>query len=210
MGQFLLRIGFFAAAAGSGFEEAGFVNDARKVLDNTGAGEFLGLGDAHEGDVGAFEKLFHVLGIAAGVFFVIFFFFVDFDGTDGAESALVAEDKIDSFVLDETVGFVATLGADFVAEEGIKADARDDIEFLTKKFIEKLETLTFGANHEMLAGAIAATLHGFALATTNGDTSERGDQKERQRRKRGAGKIDFVRCEKVFDLHRRKLLKGKS
>lgn len=205
LGQFLLRIGLFAAAAGSGFEEAGFVNDARKVFNNTGASEFLGFGDANKGNVGAFEELFHVFGVAAGVFFVIFFFFVDFDGADGAKGALVAEDEIDGFVLDETVGFVAALGADFVAEERIKADAGDDIKFLAKKFIEKLETLTFGANHEMLAGAIAATLHGFALATTNGDASERGDQKERQRRKRGAGKIDFVRCEKVFDLHRRKL-----
>ena len=125
----------FLATARGGLEEAGFVNDTRKVVDDALTGEFLGFGDADEGDVGAAEEFFHVLGVAAGVVFVVFFLVVDFDGADGAEGTLVAEDEIDGFVFDEAMSFVTTLGADFVAEEGIKADARDDVEFLSEEFV---------------------------------------------------------------------------
>ena len=126
---------FLATTARGGFDFAGFVDDARELFDNQVIAEALGAGNENEGDVGAAEEFFHVLGVAAGVVFVVFFLVVDFDGADGTERTFVAEDEIDGFVFDEAMGFVTTLGADFVAEEGIKADARDDVEFLAEEFV---------------------------------------------------------------------------
>lgn len=85
--------------------------------------------------MGALEEFFHVFRVAAGVFFVVSFFVVDFDGADGAESALVAKDKVDGFVFDKAISFVAALRANLVAKERIKADARDDIELLTEEVV---------------------------------------------------------------------------
>lgn len=41
-----------------------------------------------------------------------------------------------------------------------------------------MEAKLFGADHEMLAGAIATMIHGFAVAATGGDAGENRDQKE--------------------------------
>lgn len=192
---------FLFAAAGGGFEETGFVDDAREVIDDALAGEFLGLSDADEGDVGAAEEFFHVLRVAAGVFLVVFFLVVDFDGTDGAEGSFITEDKVDGFVFDETVGFVAALGADLVTEEGIEADAGDDVEFLAEEFVQELETLTFDANHKVFAGAITAAVHSFAVAAAGGDADKRRDEKEKHGSEYCAGEVDFVGGEEFFDLH---------
>lgn len=120
--------------AGGGFEEAGFVNDAGKIVDNAAAGESLGVSDADEGDVSTLEELFHVFRVATGVVLVVFAV-VDLDGTDGAESAFIAKDEIDGFVFDKEGSGIAVARADFVAEEGGEADTGDYIEFLTKKLI---------------------------------------------------------------------------
>lgn len=128
--------------------------------------------------MGAAEEFFHVVRIAARVFGIVLDAFFELDRADGAKTAFVAKDEIDGFVINEAVGGVAVLGADFVAEEGRKADAGDDVEFLSEKIIEHLETLTFGANHEMLAGAVFEAIHSFSLATTGGYSDEYGHEKE--------------------------------
>ncbi len=85
--------------------------------------------------MGAAKELFHILRIAAGVFFVVFLFVIKLNGTDRAESAFVAKDKVDGLVFDKAISLVTTLGANFVAEERIKADARDNIEFLAEEVV---------------------------------------------------------------------------
>lgn len=152
----------------------------------------MGLSDANEGDVGATEEFLHIFRVAARVFLVVFFLVIDFDGTNRAEGAFVTEDEVDGFVFDKTIGLVAALSTNFVAKQGIEANSRNDVEFLSKKLIQELEALTFGANHEMFARAVAAALHGFTIATTSGDASENGDKKKQQRSNGRAGKIDLV------------------
>ena len=51
----------------------------------------------------------------------------------------------------------------------------------------------------MLAGAVAAAIHGVAGAATNADAGEDGDQKERQRRENGDGDENLVGAEIFFD-----------
>ena len=128
--------------------------------------------------MGAAEEFFHVVWVAARVFGIVLDAFFELDRADGAKATFVAKNKIDGFVVDETVGGIAVLGADFVAEEGRKADAGDDVEFLSKKVVEHLEALTFGANHEMFAGAIFEAIHSFSLATAGGYSDEYGHEKE--------------------------------
>ena len=38
-----------------------------------------------------------------------------------------------------------------------------------------MEAKLFGADHEMLAGAIATVIHSFAVAATGGDAGKNGD-----------------------------------
>jgi len=166
------------AATRGGFEFAGFVNDAGELFDDFFFGKTLSAFDIDEGDVGATEEFFHVAGVTAGVVGVAMDVVFEFDGTDRTQGVLVAEYEIDGFVIDETVGGVAVLSADFVAEEGREVDIRDDVEFFAEKMIKHLETLFFGANHEMLAGAILEVVDGLTLAATSGDADEDGDQKE--------------------------------
>lgn len=122
--------------------------------------------------MGTTEELFHVLGITTEALVITVGTVFDFDGADGAQGAFIAEDKIDIFMVDEAVSFVAVLGADFVAEEGIEADLRENIETLTKNIIEELETASFYANHEVFFGAIAATIDSFKPTTASGDADQ--------------------------------------
>lgn len=152
----------------------------------------MGFVDADEGNVGAAEELFHIFRVVARGF-VFVGAVVELDGADGAQGTFVTEDEIDGFVVDEAIGFVAILEADFMTEKGRKVDARDDVEFLAKKFVEELETLFFDANHEVLARAVATAVHDFAIAATGGNSSENRDQKQRQGRDDGDGDINPIR-----------------
>lgn len=152
-------------------EETGFVDDAREFFDDSFAVEFAGFGDADEGEVGALEEFFHVLGVAAEGMVGVFAF-VEFDGANGAQSALIAEDKVDGFVFDEAIGLIAVLAADFVVEQGREADLGNNIESLSKNVVKQLETLAFGANHEVLLGAITAVRHCFGAALAGVDAGQ--------------------------------------
>lgn len=195
--------GLFAASAGERFHGAGFVNNPREFVDDAAAGEFLRVFDVNKGDAGAFEELFHVFGVGArgfvGFGFGGFGGVFEFDGADGTEGAFVTEDEIDGFVFDETISGAAVLEADFVAEEGGKVDAGDDIEALTEEVVQELKTGFFGADHEVFAGAIAAAVHGVAGAATDADAGENRHQKERQRREGGDGDEDLIGAEIFFD-----------
>lgn len=57
-----------------------------------------------------------------------------------------------------------------------------------------METVFFGADHEMFAGAVAATIHGVAGAAADSDAGENRDQKECRSREYGDGDEDFVRA----------------
>lgn len=172
------RCGFFLAAAGSRLDFAGFVNDAGELFDNTFTGEFLWFFEINERDVGATEEFFHVLRVAAGVIVIGFCAIFEFDGADGAQGTFVAEDEVDGLVLDETVGGVAILEADFVAEERRKVDAGDNVEFFAEEVVEHLKALLLGADHEVLARAVAAAIHGFFVAAAGSNAGEDGDQKQ--------------------------------
>ncbi len=157
---------------------AGFVDDAGELFDEAFFGEALSFFEVDEGDVGAFEEFFHIVRVAAGVFGIVFDAIFEFDSADGAEGTLVAEDEIDGFVVDETVGGVTVLSADFVTEEGTETDVWDDVKFFAKEVVEHLEALFFGANHEMFAGAIFEAIDGVALATASGNADEDRHQKQ--------------------------------
>ncbi len=85
--------------------------------------------------MGATKKFFHIFGVATGVVLIVLFLVIDFNGTDWTESTFIAKNEVDGFVLDKTVSFVTTLGANFVAKKGIETNARNDIELLTEKLI---------------------------------------------------------------------------
>lgn len=138
----------------------------------------LGFGEVDEGNVGAAEEFFHIVGVAARVFFVILDAIFELDCADGAEGLLIAEDEIDTFAINEAVGGVAILDADFVAEEGTEADFGDDVEFLAEEVVKNLETLFRIADHEVFAGAIFEAVHSFALAAASSDADENRDQKQ--------------------------------
>lgn len=153
-------------------EFAGFVDDAGEFVDHALATERTRVGDANEGQMGALEEFFHVFGAAAGVVLAAGVgTFVDFDGADGAKSAFVAENEIDGVVLDKTISFVAVLATDFVTEEGGNFDARDDIESLAENVVQKLETVLFGANHELFLWPVTTAIHGVAAVIGGGNAS---------------------------------------
>ena len=85
--------------------------------------------------MGATKKFFHIFGVTTGVVLIVLFLVIDFNSTDWTESAFITKNKIDGFVLDKTVSFVTTLGANFVTKEGVEANTRNDIELLTEKLI---------------------------------------------------------------------------
>lgn len=175
-----VSFGFLAAASRKGLHGAGFVDDAGELVDDAGAGEFGGVFDVDEGDAGAFEELSHVFGAGAGGFVGFFgLFILEFDGTDGAEGALITEDEVDGFVFDEAVGGAAVLETDLMAEEGREGDAGDDVEALAEEVVQELEAGFFGADHEMFAGAVATAVDGVAGAAADADTGEDRHQKER-------------------------------
>jgi len=105
----------------------------------------------------------------------------EFNGADGAKGTFVAEDEVNGFVVDEAVGGVAILDADFVTEKGREVNVGDDVKLFAEEVIKHLETLFFGANHKMFAGAIFKVLDGVALTTASGDADEDGDQEEQKR-----------------------------
>lgn len=72
-------------------------------------------------------------------------------------------------MIDKTVGFIAILRANLVAEEGVEADLGQNIEFFTKNVVEELETGLLNADHEVFFGAIAATVDSFDPVAASGD-----------------------------------------
>lgn len=125
--------------------------------------EFGGFFDADEGETGTAEEFFHILRVAADIVFGLGAV-VEFDGADGAKGAFVAEDEVNGFIFDKTVGFVAVLAADFVAEKGGKTDVGDDVETLAENVVEELEAVFLAADHELFAGAIMEAVNGVAAA----------------------------------------------
>lgn len=66
-------------------EFAGFIDDARKFVDDTLTAKGARVSNADEGEMGAFEEFFHVFGAATrGTFVIGAGAFVDFDGADRA------------------------------------------------------------------------------------------------------------------------------
>lgn len=125
--------------------------------------EFGGFFDANERETGTAEEFFHILRVAADIVFGLGAV-VEFDGADGAKGAFVAEDEVNGFIFDKTVGFVAVLAADFVAEKGGKTDVGDDVETLAENVVEELEAVFLAADHELFAGAIMEAVNGVAAA----------------------------------------------
>lgn len=140
--------------------------------------KFFRVGDADEGKVGTTENFFHIFRVAAEVRSGRFGAVVEFDGADGAQGALIAKDKIDGFMIDEFIGFLAILAADFVAEEGGKVDVRDDIEALAKDVIQELKTMSLGTTHELFFGTIAAAFNGAPVAIGGFDAGKDGDHQK--------------------------------
>lgn len=103
--------------------------EAGELVDEFFFGEMLSFLDVDEGDVGALEEFFHVAGVAAWLVLVVADTVFKLDGAEGAKRAFITEDEVDGFVVNEAVGGVAVLGADFVAEEGREANFGDDVEF---------------------------------------------------------------------------------
>jgi len=142
--------------------------------------------------VSAAEEFFHIARVAAGVVDIAMNAIFEFDGADGAKGAFVAKNEIDGFVVDEAVGGVAILDANFVTEEGGEVNVGDDVKLFAEEVIKHLEALFFGANHEMLAGAIFKVLDGVALTAASGDADEDGDQKEQKRGDDGHSDINPI------------------
>lgn len=153
---------FFAVFAGVTADAAGFVDFFGEFVDQIGTVECFGFGKINEREMGGFEEFLEVLwgdveGVTRGLFDGFFGGIGEFDGTDGTEGTLIAEDEVDGFVLDEAFGGLAVLGADFVVKECGDFDLGNDVEFFTKEFDEELETEFFGAFHKAFAGTVAGT-----------------------------------------------------
>lgn len=58
-----------------------------------------------------------------------------------------------------------------MTKESRDGNARDNIESLAKNVVQELETMFFGADHELLLGTIAATVHSIAAVIGGGDAS---------------------------------------
>lgn len=98
-------------------EFAGFVDDAREFVDDVLAVDRARIGNADEGKVSAAEEFLHIFGVAAGGFVGITMgAVVDLNGADGAHSGFITENEVNVFVFDKTIGFIAILGADLMAQ----------------------------------------------------------------------------------------------
>lgn len=89
--------------------------------------------------MGRFEELFEVLGgdvegVTRGFFDRFVGWVGEFDGANGAEGTFIAEDEINGFIFDKTLGGLAVLRANFMIEESGDFNLGDDIEFFAKKF----------------------------------------------------------------------------
>lgn len=84
--------------------------------------------------MGAAEEFFHVFWIGAwrAVFDRAV---IEFDGANRPEGSFIAKNKVDNFIIDETISFFAILTADAVIKQGFEADARDNVEFLAKNVV---------------------------------------------------------------------------
>ena len=100
------------------FKDASFVDNAGEFVYDVLAGEILGFGKVDEGDVSALEEALDVLGVVArsfdGGFGGFEVFLINLDGTNGAQSAFIAEDEVDDFVFNELIGGMAILSADLM------------------------------------------------------------------------------------------------
>lgn len=119
----------------------------------------------------AAEEFFHVFRIATGGA-IRGGAIIDFDSTNWAQGLFVTKDEVDGFVIDITVSSVGVLTADFMVEEGGDADTRNDVKTLTEDFVEKLETMFFGANHQLFFRTIVVTSDGFSTTTFRDNTGD--------------------------------------
>lgn len=154
--------------------------------------------------MGGLEEFFEVFGgdverIAGFGAFVAWL--GEFDGANWAQGVLITEDEIDVFVLDEALGGLAILGADFVIEERRNFDPWDDVKFLAKKFDQELKTKFFGAFHETFAGAIAGAGFEAAAALTDADAGEDGHEKQRDNSDDRGREIDLVGTKQFLNVY---------
>ncbi len=84
--------------------------------------------------MGTAEEFFHVFRIATwgmvGIGSII-----DFNGADRAQGTFITKDKVDCFIFDVTICFVAILVTNFMTQKGGKADVGDNVEFLTEDVV---------------------------------------------------------------------------
>lgn len=66
--------------------------------------------------MGAAKEFFHFPWVTTNAIVSGFAPIIKFDGTDGAQSAFVAKNEVNSFVLDVAIGFVAVLVTDFMTK----------------------------------------------------------------------------------------------
>lgn len=95
-------------------EDTGFIDDTGEFFDDSLTVELARLGDTNKGKMCALEELFHVLRVATEGMVGFVAAVIKFDGADGAQGALITKDKINSFILNEAIGFVAILATDFM------------------------------------------------------------------------------------------------
>ena len=120
-------------------DTAGFVNFFTEFINQIRAIKGFGLGEVDKGKMGRFEEFFEILGsdvkrAQGSLFGRLVSWIGEFDGADGAKGTLIAEDEIDSFVLDEAFGSLAILRADFVIEKRGDFNLGDNVEFFAKEF----------------------------------------------------------------------------
>lgn len=156
--------------------------------------------------MGGFEELFEVLGsdvkrAQGSLFGRLVSWIGEFDGADGAKGTLIAEDEIDSFVLDEAFGGLAILRADFVIEKRGDFNLGDNVEFFAKKFDQELEAELLGAFHETLTRAIAGAGFETLAALANADAGENRHEKQGHDSDSCSSQVDFIRAEEFFNVH---------
>lgn len=128
--------------------------------------------------MGTLEEFFHIFRVAAEAVVFGVSIIIKFNGTNWSQSAFVAKDKVDSFLVNEAISFLAILVADLVAEQIFETDVRDDIKTFTKNIVEQLKTATLVAGHETAFGAVLVTTHSLEATTFRGDCN---DKRENQK-----------------------------
>ena len=118
-----------------GIEKAGFVDDAREFFNDSLAVEFFGISDTDKREMGTAEEFLHVFEVAIGGGMIFVATIVNFDGTDGSDGAFITEDEISSFVFNKTVGFGATLPANFMAEKRTERNVGNNVKTFAKNLV---------------------------------------------------------------------------